>query len=201
MVILAILSGLLVALLITSWSCAKSYFDKGRLRGVEEATREIIRGVELHYTGKKSAIPEDVVKAIEAVKTVAGTKPGADPYQARLWVFGDAVGRACWRKGYVAGLRELTPEQGKIRLDFSINELLQLSWLAHLGFQHMMPNYRGFEIHRFAGEADASEGACAVSRLEAAIQAKHKLLDDPLVRSNSRQALIRGWWLSERLSA
>jgi hypothetical protein len=43
-------------------------------------------------------------------------------------------------------------------VDLSVNELLQLSWLAHLGFQHMMPNYRGFEVYRFSGEEDAAEG-------------------------------------------
>jgi hypothetical protein len=192
--ILALLSGLFVALLFSCWSCARSYFEKGRLRGVEETTREIARGVELHYTRENLSVPEDITKAIEGVRTIADTKSTVGSHQARLWLLGDAIGRACWQKGYIAAVGELSPEEGKVRLDFSMNELSQLSWLAHLGFQHMMPNYRDFEIHRFKGEDEACEGARAVSRLEVAIQAKHKLLDDPGPRSKSRRLSIREWW-------
>ncbi len=66
--------------------------------------------------------------------------------------------------------------EGRTRIDFTLNELLQLSWLAHLGFQHMMPNYRDFEIHRFSGETDAREGALAVAKLEAAVPTKARPL-------------------------
>jgi hypothetical protein len=43
-IILCIAAGLLVALVAASWSCAKSYFETGRLQGMEEATREIVGG-------------------------------------------------------------------------------------------------------------------------------------------------------------
>ena len=58
-------------------------------------------------------------------------------------------------QGHRAGVKRKAPAEGYIRVDFSVTELLQLSWLAHLGFQNMMPNYRGFEIHRFSGAEDA----------------------------------------------
>ena len=91
-------------------------------------------------------------------------------------------------------MRRKAPAEGKIRLDLSINELLQLSWLAHLGFQHMMPNYRSFEIYRFSSEEDAQEGALAVAKIEGVISTKHKSVDDLKVQFKKRQKLIRDWW-------
>jgi hypothetical protein len=206
--ILLILGGLEVALIVAGWSCAKSYFCKGRLRGLEEATREISRGISSHYELEGQVIPERVEKAIRALKAVAA-KPrqigigSTDPYHAQLWIVGDAIGEACWLKGHAAGIRRKAPAEGKIRVDLSLTELLQLSWLAQLGFQHMMPNYRGFEIHRFSGEEDARDGAKAVGKIEAAIPAKERPFADLSTQINSRQKLIRDWWCatSDRLTA
>ena len=41
--ILAVILLLLILLFAATWSSARSYFLKGRLAGMEEATREIIR--------------------------------------------------------------------------------------------------------------------------------------------------------------
>ena len=80
---------------------------------------------------------------------------------------GDAMGEACWLKGHAPlAFRRKAPLEGFIRVDLSIAELLQLGWLAHLGFQCMMPNFRDFEIHRLSGAEDALEGARAVSKIE-----------------------------------
>jgi hypothetical protein len=165
---------------------------------MEEATREIARGVSAHYEFE-GVIPERVATAVKAVKVVSGKrwKPGktsTDPYHAQLWILGDAIGEACWLKGHAAGIRRKAPGEGKIRVDLSLNEMLQLSWLAHLGFQHMMPNYRGFEIHRFSGAEDAQEGAIAVGKIESAIPAKERPFADLSVQLKSRQKLIRDWW-------
>jgi len=83
---------------------------------------------------------------------------------AQLWIFGDAASEACWIKGHAAGARRKALAEGRFRVDLSLDELLQLSWLAHLGFQNMMPNYRGFEIHRFNGEENAQRAAMASAR-------------------------------------
>jgi hypothetical protein len=197
--ILFVFGGLQVALIVAGWSCARSYFEKGRLRGLEEATREISRGISLHYELEGQVAPERVAKAVEALKAVTG-KPGkmsngsTDQYHAQLWIVGDAIGEACWQKGHAAGVRRKAPMEGKIRVDLSLTELLQLSWLAHLGFQHMMPNYRGFEIHRFIGEEDAREGAKAVGKIESVIPAKHRPFADLSVQFKNRQKLICDWW-------
>jgi hypothetical protein len=205
--ILLLLGGLLVAFVVAGWSCAKSYFEKGRLRGMEEATREIVRGISSHYELEGQAVPERVAKALKPAKIFMArrktSKESTDPHHAQLWIAGDAIGEACWLKGHAAGIRRKAPAEGKIRVDLTLNELLQLSWLAHLGFQNMMPNYRGFEIHRFSGEEDAREGATAIGKIEGAIPAKKRPFADLSVQFKSRQKLISDWWqtVPDRLTA
>jgi hypothetical protein len=196
--ILLVLGGLLTIFFVAIFSCARSYFERGRLRGMEEAVRELGWGIKSHCEDKGTA-PERVAAAYEKVKAIAhdGGKPGKrliQRYHAELWILGDAIGEACWLQGHQAGMRRKAPAEGRIRVDLSLTDLLQLSWLAHLGFQRMMPNYRDFEIHRFSGEEDAKEGALAVSRIEAAIPLKERPfadLSDQIVR---RRALIENWW-------
>jgi hypothetical protein len=195
--ILLVIGGLLAAFVGAGFSCARSYLEKGRLRGMEEATREMTRGLASHYEREDQVASKRLAAALKAFKDVSGKpwkKASTDPYHAQLWIVGDAIGEACWLKGHAAGMRRRAPAEGKIRVDLSLNELLQLSWLAHLGFQHMMPNYRGFEIHRFSGEEDAWEGAKAVARIEAVIPAKERPFSDLSVQVKGRQKLICDWW-------
>jgi hypothetical protein len=134
--ILAVMAVLLLLLFAASWSSARSYFRKGRLAGMEEATREIIRGLGAHYESAGLAPPDHVTRAVEAVKLFArgaSCEKSIRRYHARLWTFGDAVGAACWRKGYQTCELRMAPAQGKMRLDLSTDELLQLTSLAHLG--------------------------------------------------------------------
>jgi len=195
--ILCVLGGLLAAFVVAGFSCARSYFEKGRLQGMDQATRELTRGISAHYELDGKVVPERVATALKAFCAVSGKSRkwgSTDPYHAQLWVVGDAIGEACWLKGHGAGMRRKAPAEGKIRVDFSLDELLQLSWLAHLGFQHMMPNYRGFDIHRFSGEGDAWSGAKAVAKIEAVIPAKERPFADLSVQVKSRQKLICDWW-------
>ena len=166
---------------------------------MEEATRELSKGFNSHFELEGQAVPERVSIALKRLKEASSKawKPGAgltEPYHAQLWVLGDAICEACWIKGHAAGVRRKAPAAGKLRVDFSLNELLQLSWLAHLGFQHMMPNHRGFEIHRFSGPDDAREGASAVGKIESAIPAKERPFTDLSAQVKSRQKLICDWW-------
>ena len=89
--ILAVVAVLLILFFIASWSSARSYFAKGRLAGMEEATGEIIRGIRAHYESAGRS-PDAVSKALEAITTfVHGPEPQKDilRYHARLWTFGD----------------------------------------------------------------------------------------------------------------
>jgi len=204
MVILAVLIVLLTLLLASAWSSARSYFAKGRLKGMEEATLEIIRGVNSHYQSAGQAPPDHVAKAVEAVTSFArgaSCEKSIHRYQARLWIFGDAVGAACWRRGYDICKQQMTPADDRIRVELSISELLHLTWLAHLGFRKMMPNDRGIEMHRFGDEHDARDGTRAIERLELAIPVRHRPFDDPLAQSANRHELIQNWWPLQRKSA
>ena len=69
--ILAVLVALLFLWLLATWSSARSYFAKGRLAGMEEATREIIRGVRSHFDVAGQDLPDSVLKAVEAVNSFA----------------------------------------------------------------------------------------------------------------------------------
>jgi hypothetical protein len=207
--ILVMLGGLIVALMAAAWSSARSYFESGRRQGIEEAMREMARGVSSHCQLEGGALPPDVAKAMAAVRAMparrrtTGKAKATDPVHAQLWILGNAIGEACWLRGHGQGVRRKAPAAGRIRLDLSVTELLQLGWLAHLGFQHMMPNYRGFESYRFSGEDDAQDAARAISRIEAAIPAKARPVADPSANYRGRLALIGEWWqvTSDRLSA
>jgi hypothetical protein len=207
--ILLMLGGLIVALMAAAWSSARSYFESGRRQGMEEAIREMARGVSSHCQLEGGALPPAVDKAMAALRAMPARRRGGskakatDPSHAQLWILGNAIGEACWLRGHGAGVRRKAPVEGRIRVDLSVTELLQLGWLAHLGFQHMMPNYRGFESYRFSGEDDAQDAARAISRIEAAIPAKARPVADLSANYKGRLRLITDWWqvASDRLSA
>jgi hypothetical protein len=202
--ILIVLALLQLLFLAAVWSSVSTFFARGRLRGMREATQEIIRGVQSHYEVAGEAIPANVATAINAVTAAtsgASYNKKIHRYQAHLWVFGDAIGEACWRRGYDVCRRAMTPKQDVILLELSVKELLHLSWLAHVGFNHMMPNYRGLETCRFTGDEDARGGTRAIERLEAAIPVEHRPFDDPAAQAGSRRKLITDWWSPRLMTA
>ena len=201
MEILTVLTILLLLLMISLGSFLRSCFVRGRLRGMQEAAAEIIRGLNSHVE-VEGELTAGVSKALETLKTAAAGVSHHKQIERRyahLWVFGDAIGKSCWSKGYRTGKLTMAPRDDKVLVELSVNELRQLAWLAHLGFQHMMPNYRGFEIHRFSGEEDALDGAKAVERLEVSVPAMHRTADDPIALSNARLGLINNWWSERKL--
>jgi hypothetical protein len=200
--VLLLVTALLVLFVLSTGSMLRSCFIRGRHRGMQEAAGEIIRGIESHFEAN-NGLPAEVAKAIEALHAPLGDFSHSKQLNlrhARLWVFGDAIGRACWRGGYRAGKLAKSAREGRILVELEPSQLLQLTWLAHLGFQHMMPNYRGFETHRFDGEDDARDGTRAIERLEASIPASCRPAD-PIALSNSRLALIEKWWNERKLAA
>jgi hypothetical protein len=197
--ILAVVAVLLILFFAASFSSARSYFARGRLAGMEEATGEIIRGIRAHYESAGQT-PEAVDKALEAITSfVHGPSAQKDipRYHARLWTFGDATGSACWRKGFESCRQEMSPHPDRIRIDLRTEDLLHLASLAHLGFKKMMPNDRGIEMLRFASEGQAVAVARAIERLEYAIPASQR----PSAHASTRQAMIAHWWPPERKRA
>jgi hypothetical protein len=99
----------------------KIIFWRGALRGLEQATREISRGISSHYELEGQIIPERVAKAIRLSSRLRRSldKWATDRRIRITRNFGSA------------GIRRKAPAEGKIRVDLSLTELLQLSWLAH----------------------------------------------------------------------
>jgi hypothetical protein len=188
---LAAFSGFVLWLVL---SHSRSCYEAGRRRGIEEAVGELQRGLQ-SVVDPQSRTPE-IEKAqkdlVENLRRWSPRRFGTDPLHAQIWVLGAALGDACWQKGHAAGLRRKTPAEGKIRVDLSLIELLQLGGLANLGFQHMMPNARLFHLKRFLGEDDALEATKAISRIEAIIPQQHR--PDLLRQAAVREKLISDWW-------
>jgi hypothetical protein len=203
MEILAVLAVLQLLLLISAGSMLRSYFVRGRHRGMQEAATEIIRGVNSHFDVVGGQLPPSISKALEILNAApvnASHRKQLDHRRAQLWIFGDAVGSACLSKGYRSGKQTMAPREGRMFIELSLDELLELNWLAHLGFQHMMPNYRGFETHRFSGEDAARHASKAVERLEVSIPETHRPVD-PTALSNGRLTLVENWWSERKLAA
>jgi hypothetical protein len=200
MEILALITVLLLLWFAATWSSARSYFSRGRLAGMEEAAREVFRGVRSYYEVAGRSPPEPVTKAMEAVGAFAQgvlSEANVQHYQAKLSMLGDAIGSACWRKGFETCKQQMRPHDDRIRIDLSMNDLINLAELAHIGFKRMMPNDRAIEMVRFAGEDHAILVNRAVERLEQAIPAERR----PSGHSATRQTMIRNWWPLERKSA
>ena len=202
MEILVVLVFLSLLLSISTAALSTSFFMRGRHRGMQEAAAEIIRGVNSHFE-VAGRMPMDVSNALKKLGSSVGhvsSRRQLKVRHAQLWIFGDALGNACWKRGYRLGKLSMAPRDGNTYVELSANELLQLAWLAHLGFQHMMPNYRGFESYRFSGEEDARNSARAIERLEASIAARQGPVD-AIALSNGRLALIENWWSERKLAA
>ena len=202
-IVLWVVTGLLAALVWTTWSMSRSFFEKGRATGIRDCIREMRRGTAIILQCNDQDFPEDIATLMSALdgrldRPASKTKSAADSITVQLSTLGKMLGEACWRKGHSAGIRRKAPAEGKIRADLSAIDLLQLGALADLGFQHMMPNARLFDMRRFTGKDDALEAAQAVSRLEAAIPKEHR--PDLLRRAQARMRLIDDWWVDRAIA-
>lgn len=190
--ILTIVVLLLAALLVAGWSCARSYYESGRRRGLDVAARELIRGARPRFPAQSAVLPEPVRAALAQHRRIlANPDPSSEPGLSDL---GHAIGEACWRNGFDEAVALGATPDDKIRIEVSLGELLQMSWLAHLGFQHMMPNYRGIEVHRFSGPVDAGEAAHSVALLECALPKAARPFADVRTQIRDRDKLITDWW-------
>jgi hypothetical protein len=197
-VVLWIFIGLFLGLAWSIWSMSRSFFERGRIRGIRECVREMRKGTVAQLDCDDHKLPDDLRKAITALEALLDRAPlknksATDPIHAQLWTLGRTLAEACWEKGHAAGIRRKAPTEGKIRVDLSAIELLQLGGLANLGFQYMMPNARLIDLPRFTGRDDAVEAARALSRLEATIPKEHR--PNLLRHAESRMDLIDNWWL------
>jgi len=194
-VVLAFIVIFLVLFVASVFSSVKSVIERRIPRKLEFLSDELIRGAQSHLGTHEQAIPVSVAQNNQTFKRML-SRPAAALHPA-LWDLGHAIGEECWRNGYVEGLKVGAQPAGTIRIELSAEELLQMSWLAHLGFQHMMPNYRGFEVYRFNGEADARAGARAVALLECALPKSQRPFADITTQLQTRDKMIGDWWVKK----
>jgi hypothetical protein len=191
------MAGLFVGLAWSTWSMSRSFFEKGRVRGIRECVREIRKGTVAQLDHDDEKLPDDLRTALATLEVLLDrahlkTKSATDPIHAQLWTLGRTLAEACWLKGHAAGVRRKAPAEGRTRIDLLATELMQLGGLANLGFQHMMPNARLFDLRRFIGKDDALEATRALTRLEAAIPKAYR--PDLVLHAEARMQLIDDWW-------
>ena len=194
-VVLAFIVISLVLFVASVYSSVKSVLERRIPRQLEFLSDELIRGAQSHLGTHEQALPGSVVQNHQAFKRML-SRPGAALHPA-LWELGNAIGEECWRNGYFEGLKVGARPADKIRIELTAEELLRMSWLAHLGFQHMMPNYRGFEVYRFSGEDDAKAGARAVALLECALPKDRRPFSDITAQLQTREKMIGAWWVKK----
>jgi hypothetical protein len=185
---------LLILFTASIWSAVKFYVERQVPRQLQKVIDEILTGAQPSLGTAKYAFPATVLHASRELK--AALVPQGGIPEPLLWELGNAIGESCRQNGYPEGLKLGARPDDKIRIDISLADLLQMSWLAHLGFQHMMPNYRGIEVHRFIGEEDAREAARTVTLLECAIPKAHRPFADVKAQALARDKMISGWWVA-----
>lgn len=192
--VLIVLAGLVGVFAFSAWSCGRSYYEKGKVRGIRDAVRELQVGMKPQLGAE---VAPDLIKALTGLDKCLERHAGRrdrrnDLVHAPLWELGAVLAEQCWSKGHGAGVRRKAPAEGKIRIDLSVTELLQLGGLANVGFQSMMPNFRMIDVRRFADKDDALDASRSISKVEAAIPSKFR--PDLLLQVESRESLIEDWW-------
>jgi hypothetical protein len=193
--IFAIITIVLAIFVWAVYSSVRSVLERRIPRQLAFLSDELIRGAQSQLSTRDEPIPRAVVQLNRSFKQ-ALSRPATAQHPA-LWELGNAIGEACWQNGYAEGLKVGATPPDKIRIELTVDELLHMSWLAHLGFQYMMPNYRGFELHRFKGAEDAKAGARAVALLECALPRNQRPFSDITQQLQARDKMISDWWVQK----
>lgn len=191
--IFAVIVILLMVFVWAMYSSVRSVIERRIPRQLAFLSDELIRGAQSQLATRDEPIPSAVMQSNQSFKQ-ALSRPAKAQHPA-LWELGHAIGEACWQNGYAEGLKVGATPPDKIRIELSVDELLQMSWLAHLGFQYMMPNYRGFDLYRFNGADDAKAGARAVALLECALPRSQRPFADISQQLQARDKMISDWWV------
>jgi hypothetical protein len=144
---------------------------RGKLDGMRSASSELAKGVSSHYEHEGEECHE---------------------YEIGLWNLGSAMGEACWQKGFDAGQQWTKPEDGEIRIDLSVEELMNVRLLAHRGFEDCMIDRDG----GFENVQQAEKAPSAIEKVEFHIPRKMRQDDDPHALSFNRATMIWNRWPS-----
>jgi hypothetical protein len=190
----------------------RAVFTRGRFSGIKEAVDEIMRGAAYHYQSDNPT-SEPILRALNDMKARLSKKRFArirgDAVSAGLSEIGRAMGDVVFGKGFEAGrdaqARLEAPIKGKVRVDLSISELMQIRWLAHFGFEHTMwntwdPEGTKLRPHTeivFKSRTDAQRATEAIDLLEQRIPKESRDSRAPYALALNRQQMIRERWHSQ----
>ncbi len=166
----------------------------GQWVGARKAYAEITRGIGHHCDTTDGKVPENLGAAIYNAKTARDL----EDLLAKLWTVGDELGNASWSKGYTYGIDMSQSKAGIVQLELTQQEVLELRWAAHIGFQYaMMPTT--WETHQYKTEREAQDATSVIEKLERKIP-KEPDDDDPYAQSFNRQNSIWRKWPSANKS-
>lgn len=171
------------------------HHERGRLQGIREASDRMIRGVSRHYEVVGQSIPEDVAKAVDTMMDRVNArktwKEKNETYLPYLFTLGDEMGKACVASGIEIGEYRADPREGETRIDLTSREIVNLSFLAHLGFEKMIVGRGGaFGDISFNDEADAEQATNAIGKLERYKPKEMRDPTDPYILAFNRQTMI-----------
>jgi hypothetical protein len=190
----------------------RAVFTRGRLSGIREAVDELMRGAADHYQNDNQT-SEPIRNALNDIKARLSKKRTTpitgDTVGAGLSELGRAMGEVVFGKGFEAGrdaqARLEAPINGKVRVDLSVSELMQIRWLAHFGFEHTMWNTWDPEGAKprphadvvFKNRTDAQRATEAIDLLEHRIPKERRDSGEPYALALNRQQMIRERWRSQ----
>jgi hypothetical protein len=196
--ILSILFG--ISMVVAAGSMVRGWLAKARLDGMREVVDTIIRNVSHHYERPGEPLPEEIEKAIDdlhaGVKRRKNDRERGDAYRVGAAVLLDKMGQAGVDRGFKSGQDWSEPRDGEYRIDMPIEHWRRIRYLAHIGFQHQMPNYERMLHFPFDSEEDALQSEAAIEKLEFAIG--HSKSDPEYSDSLARNMLIWKRWPQEQ---
>lgn len=187
--------GIIIFIVLWQVLVVAHYHERGRLQGIREACDRMIRGVSRHYEVVGQPIPENVAKAVDTMMDRVNArktwKEKNEIYLPLIWALGDEMGKACVASGIEIGEFGTNPRDGEIRIDLTAREIVNLSFLAHLGFEKMITGYAGMSGDiSFNDEADAEQATEAIRKLERNRPKEMRDESDPYAMAFNRQTMI-----------
>lgn len=186
-------------MVVAAVSMVRGWLATERLNGMREVIDTIIPSVSQYYERPGEPLPEQIEKAIDdlhsRVKLRKSDRERSDAYCIGAAVLFDRMGQACVDRGFKSGQNWSEPHDGEYRIDMAIEYWRRIRYLAHIGFQHQMPNYERILHFPFDSEEDALLSAAAIEKLEFAIG--HSKSDPEYSDSLSRNMLIWNRWPQE----
>ena len=178
-----------IAAIFSLWSIVRGWIRKAYLEGMQEAATRMIIGVSGHYEKRNEPIPERVAAAVDRTKKALDKKDlkvAAREYGFGCGFLGEEMGLACYHRGFEEGRQWTGPRGDDIRLDLTGAEVVNIAFLAHLGFEQMLFT----KELQFNDEADAEKASAAIRKVERVRPAGTFDESDPYAQATNRMQMI-----------